>query len=464
MGISIEPIHVGSRNKGMQDASRSFMTGTVRDNEGFPFIPASSLKGCVRSLCSDDFGVAACDGKGWDCPQPHKCPSCSVFGFSNYHHGNTASSLVRFSSVDLLAIPVRTTRGILWLSNWLRINRSGLISSISTSPRGWGISEGLEAIDVAALKNIFPKNQVPNESRFDTIDTSKWIGPLETQEIYRNLVIIDQQSWSSLIPYSTGSTSSVSIDAHTGRAREGALFEIEHINRFSLLNLEITYVNPLARGINEFINTKNPEMPYMAADLSHTIKIVEHGLEKIRFFGIGGKRSRGYGRAVFWSIPTPLHKQELERILPSTNLSAEPKVMISYSHKNKSVARRLATDLQQSSLDIKLDEKEMLVGESIHQWVEKTVTECDYILVLLSHDSVQSPWVMEEINAARMREKESKKTILLTAMLKGITSNELPMLLKDRNAVSLWPKYEDGLQYILRSIREYEQRNQVNNA
>ena len=464
IGLSIEPIHVGSRQGRLEDGGRAFMTGTVRDNEGFPFIPASSLKGCVRALCSEDYGVETCDGKGWNCPQPHKCPSCSVFGYSNYHHGNTASSLVRFSSVDLLAIPVKTPKGILWISNWLRINRSGLIDRSSSSPKGWAFSEDLEASDVVALNAVLPNTKVPNEDSLECIDTTNWIGPLETREIYRNLVIIDQQTWSSLIPYSTGSASSVSIDSRSGRALNGALFETEHINRFSLLSIEVAYVNPVVRGIHEFINTKNSDIPHVTADLSNMIDIVEHGMKKIRIFGVGGKKSRGYGRIVFWPIPVSQEAQEIERLLPAEDLSVEPKVMISYSHKDKNVARRLATDLQQSKLDVKLDEKDMLVGESIHQWVEKTVSESDYVVVLLSPDSMQSPWVREEIDATRMREKERDRIILLTAMLKGVSSSKFPTLLKDRKSASLWPKYEDGFQYILRSIREYEQRKRIKNA
>jgi|GEM_PF-4406489 len=464
LGLSIEPIHIGSRNDKQEESGRAFASGTVRDNEGFPFVPASSLKGCVRSLCSEGYGVETCDGKGWNCPQPHKCPSCSVFGYSNYHHGNTASSLVRFSSIDLLAIPVRTPKGILWVANWLRIYRSGLIGRLSSTPKGWAISEGLEYGEVAALGSVLSNIQIPKNGELESVNTDSWTGPIETREIYRNLVIMDQQSWSSLIPFSTGSASSVSIDPQSGRARNGALFETEHINRFSLLSLEVAYVNPLIRGIHEFINTKNPEIPSILADLPHMIDIVELGLNKIKIFGIGGKRSRGYGRSVFWALPEIQEIEEEISMLPEIELSAEPRVMISYSHKNKNIARRLATDLQQSNLDVKLDEKDILVGESIHQWVEKTVSESDYILVLLSPESMQSDWVRDEMNAARIREKENHRNILLTATLKGISASDFPALLKDRATASLWPKYEDGLQYILRSIREYEQRNKTKSA
>ena len=167
---------------------------------------------------------------------------------------------------------------------------------------------------------------------------------------------------------------------------------------------------------------------------------------------------------MFWPLPEIQEVKEEICMLPETELSVEPRVMISYSHKNKNIARRLATDLQQSNLDVKLDEKDILVGESIHQWVEKTVSESDYILVLLSPESMQSDWVRDEMNAARIREKENHRNILLTATLKGISASDFPTLLKDRAAASLWPKYEDGLQYILRSIREYEQRNKTKSA
>ena len=64
---AIDPIHVGGRDSRM-----------AKDIDGLPYIPASSIKGCIRALASIDIGIIGCDGKGLECPQPHTCASCSV--------------------------------------------------------------------------------------------------------------------------------------------------------------------------------------------------------------------------------------------------------------------------------------------------------------------------------------------------------------------------------------------------
>jgi len=80
---TIEPVHIGQRIQDEDERSLSRnIAATARDSDGFPFIPASSLKGCVRALCASEYSVDLCDGKGWNCPQPHLCPSCAVFGFA----------------------------------------------------------------------------------------------------------------------------------------------------------------------------------------------------------------------------------------------------------------------------------------------------------------------------------------------------------------------------------------------
>jgi hypothetical protein len=120
LALAIEPIHIGAQRA-------ASVSGTARDVDGFPFIPASSLKGTVRSLCSMTMGVDGCDGKGWHCPQPHRCPSCSVFGFANYQ-GPTASSLVRFSSGNLVLVPIQTDVGTFWVTSSFRLQQSQIVS------------------------------------------------------------------------------------------------------------------------------------------------------------------------------------------------------------------------------------------------------------------------------------------------------------------------------------------------
>jgi len=459
LALALEPIHVGARRSqcGDDGMPRSFTSGTARNIDGFPVVPASSLKGCVRALCSTDFGVSSCDGKGWNCPQPHICPSCSIFGFSNYHHGASSSSLVRFSEANIIAIPVRTVGGVVWLTSWFRLSHIGLTAESRKNIGTWAIAEALNDKHVSALAMLFQKDLGYGGSDPIRIKTDHWPGPQHVREAFTHLVVVDENTLSALVAYSTDSVSSISIDPLSGHAKPSALFEIEFINRWSILHFDVTYVNPAMRGIREFLNTKNPELPAIPATIHGVSQIVESALDKIRFFGIGGKRSRGYGRLLVWPISNSEHDSSQygsERLTPP---KAPVRVMISYSQANKSVARRLAADLQEAMFDVWLDEREVLVGDLIHARVEEGLSECDYLIALLSPASLKSAWVREEICAIQAREIESRCVVLLPAVLEGVDTTSLPALLKNRRFALLIP-YDEGLQDLIKSIHGHEAR------
>lgn len=459
LALALDPIHVGAHRVRGGDGGRSstFAGNIARDIDGFPLIPASSLKGCVRALCSADFGVRSCDGKGWNCPQPHRCPSCSIFGFSNYHHGGSSSSLVRFSSATIFAIPVRTSTGVIWLTSWFRLSRIGLLPEDKENDRNWAIAEALNEADVSSLIALLHPESKGTGIGAERIETKHWFGPRDVRQAFSHTAVVDEHTLTSLVEYSTNSATSVSIDPQSGRARPGALFEIEHINRWCLLSFEVTYMNPVIRGIREFLNTKNTAAPAISATIDDMVEIVEGALHKIRFVGVGGKRSRGYGRVLVWPLLAAESSESFERQVPTPRQKAATRIMISYSHIDKNVARRLAADLQGEMLDVWLDEREVLVGDSIHTKVEEGVSGCDYLIALLSQASLESPWVREEIDAIRAREKESKRTVLLPAVLEGVQRERLPALLKERRFALLSP-YDAGLQDLIKAVNGHEER------
>jgi hypothetical protein len=259
-----------------------------------------------------------------------------------------------------------------------------------------------------------------------------------------------------LTNFFTGSETSISIDARTGHALAGALFEVEFINRMSLLFFDVIFVNPVLRGIREFVNAKNNQFPEIQATLPEIARMIKYGLDKLQHFGIGGKRSRGYGRVLIWEIGQEW-PEEADRT--PVFLNRGPMVFISHSSKDKAVARRLAADLQAQYFDVWLDERRILIGDSIHQKIEEGLEQCDYLVLLLSEDSLQSRWVTEEINAIRTREKNTESIVLLPAVLDDITPSRLPVLLQDRKFAMLSAKlYGDGLQEIVDSIRGHEDR------
>jgi hypothetical protein len=76
------------------------------------------------------------------------------------------------------------------------------------------------------------------------------------------------------------------------------------------------------------------------------------------------------------------------------------KVFISHSHLDQLFAERLAKDLGKHGLDVWYSEWQMRPGDSLTQKVAEGITSSGSMVVLLSKNSVQSPWVEKELSLA----------------------------------------------------------------
>jgi len=125
-------------------------------------------------------------------------------------------------------------------------------------------------------------------------------------------------------------------------------------------------------------------------------------------------------------------------------------VFISHSSLDKGFARQLSTDLSAFGHDPWLDEWQIKVGESIPEKIATGLEAADYILVVLSANSVTSKWVEREWHAKYWDEVSKGQVAVLPVLLTDCT---IPTLLKTKKYADFRSDYNNGLDDILAALQ-----------
>jgi hypothetical protein len=85
---------------------------------------------------------------------------------------------------------------------------------------------------------------------------------------------------------------------------------------------------------------------------------------------------------------------------------------ISYSTKDEEFAKRLHQDLQNAGVRCWFSTHDIQGGKKIHEQVDDAIRVHDRLLLILSEDSMKSPWVKTEIANARQKEAKEGRDVL----------------------------------------------------
>jgi hypothetical protein len=104
-------------------------------------------------------------------------------------------------------------------------------------------------------------------------------------------------------------------------------------------------------------------------------------------------------------------------------------VFLSHNSQDNEFANRLAGDLSRNGVRVWIDEAEMKVGDSLIKSIQSAIKDMDFLAVILTPESVKSPWVEKELNVALAKEITGKRVRVLPILLRDC---EIPIFLSEK--------------------------------
>jgi hypothetical protein len=137
------------------------------------------------------------------------------------------------------------------------------------------------------------------------------------------------------------------------------------------------------------------------------------------------------------------------------------KIFISHSSSDKPFAQELHRVLKDIGHDPWIDDRDIQVGEDIVEAVGRAVRDADFLLVVLTPNSVKSRWIQNELNTKYWQEVDSR-CIQVIPILKETC--ELPTLLQSKLYADFSQDFLMGLIPLLKSLNNvkpkvYEDHN-----
>lgn len=126
-------------------------------------------------------------------------------------------------------------------------------------------------------------------------------------------------------------------------------------------------------------------------------------------------------------------------------------IFLSHNSNDKPFVRKLAADLESHGIRCWIDEAEIKIGDSLVQKIREGIDAVDYMAVVLTNNSINSPWVQREIDVSINKEILGKNIKVLPLMLEQC---ELPgfLLGKFYADFTTTDKYPETLKRLIQSL------------
>lgn len=89
-----------------------------------------------------------------------------------------------------------------------------------------------------------------------------------------------------------------------------------------------------------------------------------------------------------------------------------PKVFVSYSHKDKAVVDKIVAHLKANQIEVLIDRELLKAGKAIQPFIEQSIKNSQFVLSIVSANSLKSGWVSKESLATHYAEWLDEKYFL----------------------------------------------------
>lgn len=149
----------------------------------------------------------------------------------------------------------------------------------------------------------------------------------------------------------------------------------------------------------------------VAVELRHRFSSIRHpetgefAFVTIHGHALDDMRLRIEGSAALIEVVKSRLPQDNEYAMTftATDKKKTPRLFLSYSFADRDLAERIATALQAQGIDTWWAEWEIESGDSFRRKIDAGLANCTHFMVLLTPNSIQRPWVNEEIDAGFVR-------------------------------------------------------------
>ena len=308
LATALDPVHIGA---GGQRLGRVDMTVVREPATKVPYIPGTSLSGALKffadfslrdagiknGICAAGEGVKN-DKDGHD---QEKCPVCVAFGYTPPDDKGNASAqgLLQFSDALLLASPVNTITGPVWLTTPLRLQEIlGLGDGRDDGAETFSLPAGTTVSLDPALKNRLNLGWVLlSQGDNASISVEAIVKAGIPQKYARRFTIVSEWLFSQLVNDNMEVRTSVVIEPETGAAKDGGLFTYEAVPRGALFCFNITEHDYYSRW-------KHTQWNSGAENAANATEMMENfGFPGIKIIGLGGMTTRGFGCLDIIQIP-----------------------------------------------------------------------------------------------------------------------------------------------------------------